>query len=287
MGKYFKQTSWMFWLVIILEVMPSGCAERYGEAVILPDSTFIYRPVNNDDIVAKITLSSRYSQKTGKQSAVRTVFSLKENEDVYAVVDLENRTQQIGKFLMFHIDWIDPDGRSVFMKRIDNAPGDSTRSLVSFISASPDKRFPGKYMVRVFLFRELIAVKHFSLIPEEESEKVKANITFYKSIDKESGRMIGVDTVFQIKKKGILRVQVDLIHPGIYKDDWLPLRMEWISPDGSIFFDKKIDYVPGDPLSIIGSSISIAPGKREPGEYLLRAYLFYDMIGERKFVLLP
>lgn len=272
-------------LVIILEIMPSGCAERFGEAVILPDSTIIYPPKNSDGISATITFSSRFSHRTGKQSAIRSVFAIKENEDVYAVVELENRLQNPEKEQMFHIDWIDPDGRSVFIKRIDLAAGDSTLTLVSSISVSQDKRIPGDYLARVFLFRELIAEKHFKLIPEEEIEKVKTKITFYKSIDKESGMMKGIDTVFKIKKRGILRAQLDLINPGIYKDDELPLRIKWVGPDGKGFYSKKINFVQSDTVSLISSSISITPGKREPGEYYLRVYLFGDMIGERKFVL--
>ncbi len=102
---------------------------------------------------------------------------------------------------MFHVDWIDPEGRSFYLKRIDLLPGDSTASLISSISVSPDKRLPGKYLLRIYLFRELIAEKYFELRDSAKVEKIYGDIVFFKSIDKESGEMKGVDTVFEIKEK--------------------------------------------------------------------------------------
>jgi hypothetical protein len=216
-----------------------------------------------------------------------TVFALKENEDVYAVLDLENRLVNTGYDLMFHLDWTGPDGKSVYLKRIDLAAADSSSSIVSSISVAPDKRTAGEYKLRVYLFRELIAEKKFELRPEAEVEKGRADIIFYKSLDKETGEMKGVDTVFEIKKKGILRAQVNIVRTGVYKDDELPLRLEWIGPDGKEFYSKKFSYVPADSVSAINSSISITPDKRGPGEYFLKVYLFDDVIGEGKFVLQP
>ena len=110
---------------------------------------------------------------------------------------------------------------------------------------------------------------------------------FFKSIDKESGEMKGIDTVFEIKNKGILRAQIDLENLHIFQDKELAVRLEWIGPGGESFYSKKIDVKPADTISTITGSISITPDKREPGEYILRAYLFEDLIAERKFVLKP
>ena len=96
--------------------------------------------------------------------------------------------------------------------------------------------------------------------------------------------MKGVDTVFEIKKKGILRAQVNLTNLDVYKDEELPFRLEWIGPDGESFYSKKIEVIRADSLSSINGSISITPDKREPGEYFLRVYLFDELIGEKRFV---
>jgi hypothetical protein len=274
-------------IAITLVMLISSCAERESLQVVMPDSTIVFPSKDSNDISAKITFSSRLSQKTGKQSAIKTVFALEENADVYAVVDFQNRPVNSGNELMVHLDWVGPDGKSVYLKRTDLAAGDSTSTLISSISVSPGNRMPGEYKLRVYLFRELIAEKQFELRPETEVEKPSAAIIFYKSLDKETGVMNGVDTVFEIKKKGILRAQVSISGTGVYKDDELPLHIEWFGPDGKDFYSKKIEFVQSDSVAAINTSISITPDKREPGEYFLRIYLFDDVVGEQSFVLLP
>jgi hypothetical protein len=266
-----------------VEILPTGCTERVSEPVILPDSTISFPSKKPDGISAKITFSRYLAQKSARQSAISTVFPLIEDGNVYAVIDLENRINQADRELMFHVDWLDPEGRSFYLKRIDLAPGDSTTTLQSSISVSPDKRLPGKYLLRIFLFRELIAEKYFELRDSADVGKVFGDIIFFKSIDKESGEMKGVDSVFEIKKKGILRAQISLENLDIYQDEELPVRLEWIDPGGESFYSKKIDVKPADSISSFTGSISITPDKREPGEYFLRAYLFDELVAERKF----
>jgi hypothetical protein len=271
--------------VIAVGLFTSACSSRVSEPVILADSTVVYPPNEAEDISAKITFSRYLSQKSERQSAISTVFPLKEDGNVFAVISLENRLKQTDRELLFHIDWIDPENNSFYKKQINLVPGDSTTSLISSISVSPDKRSVGKFMVRIYLFRELIAEKYFELRDSMQLEKVSGNIVFFKSIDKESGEMKGIDTVFEIKKKGILRAQINLHNLTIYKDVELPIRLEWISPDGESFYSKKIDVKPSDSVRTLTGSISITPDKRAPGVYFLRAYLYEEMIAERKFEL--
>jgi hypothetical protein len=285
MVRMLRQILWFFFMAVAVEMLTTACSERASEPVILPDSTIDFPSKKADGISAKITFSRYLAQKSARQSAISTVFPLKEDGNVYAVIELENRFNETDRQLMFHIDWIDPENRSFYKKQIDLAPGDSTVSLTSSVSVSPDKRPPGKYLIRIYLFRELIAEKCFELRDEPDVEKVSANIVFFKSIDKESGEMKGVDTVFEIKKKGILRAQIDLENLHIYQDKELTVRLEWIGPGGELFYTKKIDVKPADTVSTLTGSVSITPDKREPGEYFLRAYLFDELVAERKFVL--
>ncbi len=282
-----KGKLWCFFLAVLPGLFSAGCSERVKQPVILPDSTIVYPSKKPDGISAGITFSLHYSQKSGRQWAVSDVIPLKENENVYAVIGLENRFNYLQRDLMFHVDWIGPDGRSVYLKRTDLPEGDSTSSLVSSISIEPEKRPSGKYLLRAYLFRELIAEKYVELRDESEIEKVTGDIIFYKSIDQETSEMKGVDTVFEIKKKGILRVQVNLTNLDVYEDEELPFRMEWSGPDGESFYSKKIEINRSDTVSTFNGSISITPDKREPGEYFLRVYLFDEVIGEKRFVLKP
>jgi len=280
-------TIWILFIAIILVMIFPSCSERATEPVIMPDSTIVYPSVKPDGISAKITYSRNLGQKSVRQSAISTFFALKEDDNVYAGIELMNRLIYIGRDLMFHIDWIGPDGRSFYLKRIDLAAGDSAATIFSSVSVAPGKRQAGEHLMRVYLFRELIAEKRFYLLPEPEMEKVSANIIFYKSMDKETGEMKGIDTVFEIKKKGILRAQVDLSRLHIYQDEELPFRLEWYGPDGESFYSKRSEIKPSDALSVINGSISITPDKRLPGTYFLRVFLFDDLIVEKKFVLLP
>jgi len=270
-------------MAAMVEILPTGCTERASGPLILPDSTIVFPSIKADGISAKITFSRYLAQKSVRQSAISTLFPLVEDGNVYAVIQLDNRLNQIDRELMFHVDWLDPEGRSFYLKRIDISPGDSTASLTSSISVSPDKRLPGKYMMRIFLFRELIAEKYFELRDSAKVEKVYGDIVFFKSIEKESGEMKGVDTVFEIKKKGILRAQINLRNLHIYQDEELPVRLEWIEPGGESFYSKKIDVKPADPVTSITGSISITHDKRGAGIYYLRAYLFEELVAERKF----
>jgi hypothetical protein len=275
----------VFCVEITLAMMFPSCSERVSEPVVMPDLTIVYPAKDPDDISARITFSRYFGQKTGRQWGRTSVFPIKEDENVYAVVALENRLKKLDRDLMFHLDWLRPDGQSVYMKEVILPAGDSTCTIESSVSSSPGIRQPGNYSLRVYLFRELIAEKYVELRNDREMEKVIGDIIFYKSIDQESGEMKGVDTVFEIKKKGILRAQVNLTNLDVYQDEELPFRMEWSGPDGGSFYSKKIDLIKGDSISFINSSISITPDKREPGEYLLRVYLFDDVIGKKEFVL--
>jgi hypothetical protein len=273
-------------MAVIVEVLLTACAERASVPVILPDSTIVYLPKKAGDISADIILCRKVYQKTGQRIGKGTIFGIREKENLFAFIELENRFLHAERELMFHIDWIDPEGRSFYQKEIDLAPEDSSSTLNSSISISPDKRQSGKYLLRVYYFRELIAEKKFELRPEAEMEKVRADFIFYKSLDKESGELNGVDTAFAIRKKGILRVQIGFTNLHVYKDDELPFRLEWIGPDGQSFYKKQINLLPGDTSSSINSSISITPDKRQPGNYFLRIYLFDEMIAEKRFELL-
>lgn len=276
---------WILIIAIIVAMMLPSCAERESVPVVMPDSTIVYPAKDSNAITAKITFSRFIGSKTGRQWGIAPVFPIRVDENVYAVVELKNRMKHTDRDLMFHIDWLRPDGQSVYLKEIILPAGDSACSIESSVSSSPAIRQPGKYSLRVYLFRELIAEKYFEFRNESDIESINANIVFFKNTDKETGEMIGVDTVFEIKKKGILRARIDLSGTGIYKDEELPLRMEWYGPDGESFYSKKVEINPADTSVFFTGSISITPDKRLPGDYFLRVFLFDEIITEKGFVL--
>jgi hypothetical protein len=154
---------WVLLLVFVAVVLSdSGCASRVETAETAADSTVVYAAKDPQDIETTITLCSKVSKKTGRRIGVSRVFDIVDGKRIRAFVDLENRFALGPRQLSFHLVWLNPEKRTVYKKRYDMAPDDSTTNLSSSIKLS-SKRTPGNYTFQVYLFRELIAEKSFEL----------------------------------------------------------------------------------------------------------------------------
>lgn len=275
-------------LVLVFSiVMIAGCSGRSDKPFLDENQTIIYPPKNADDLTARMILCRKISKKTGKPIGSGTVFKIKEKENLRAVVDLENAFAHCSRDLMFHFDWIKPDGKSLFLKPVTLSPDDSTNSISSSISISPDVRQPGEYLLKLYYFRELIAEKKFTLIAmlDPNEDDVTAALTLCKRIDKETSLPVDVDSVFKIRKKGKVQLIAELGNLPVDDDEELKFRIEWTDREGNSFFKKKFDILPTDSIQTISSSIAISPDKREPGDYLVRVYLSNQLLAEKKFEL--
>jgi hypothetical protein len=256
---------------------------------LLADSTTIFPSKNSEGITAQITFCRKINKLSGKPIESESVFAIRENETVYSLIDISSPNRDDDRPLMFHLQWIDPEGNSIFLKRIDLYPEDSSSTFKSSISASPDKRQPGDYRLRFYLFRELIAEKDFKLLPGSEvptlAEKLDINLSFSRKTDKKTGERIGIDTVFKIKDKARVQGFADVGNLENIPAEGAELRFDWIEPSGKSFYQKSLELIPGNPGSTAASSISISPDKRQPGDYLLRLYLNDEIAGEKKFYL--
>ena len=117
-----------------------------------------------------------------------------------------------------------------------------------------------------------MAEKKFEILPEfqfnpSKDEGITAGITLYRKKSKKTGKLIGEGTVFKIKEKAKVRALVEIKNRYAYDSQELVFRLDWIGPDGKSFYRKQIDFFPDDTTSIIKSSISISPDKRQPGKY--------------------
>lgn len=115
------------------------------------------------DITANITLCRKIGKKTGKRIGSGTVFTIKKKAKVRAIIDLENRDDYLDKELKFKVEWIEPNGKSFYTKKIDLSPPDSSSTITSSISITPKKRLPGNYIFRIYLYKTLLAEKKFKL----------------------------------------------------------------------------------------------------------------------------
>jgi hypothetical protein len=276
-------------LIALSALVTFGCSSRNEAPTISEDSTFVYLPKHKDDLNAGITFCTGVKRKTGERIGKATLFYILNEAKVYAFFDIDNREYFNDKELMFHIEWIDPDDKTIYRKRIDLLPGDSSSTLSSSISVTPDKRQPGNYQARLFLFRELIAEKNFELrnyVPITGKDfDINGNIILYRKIGKKTGKIIGEGTVFTIKKNEKVHASIEIENRNDYLNRELKFSLNWIGPDSNSFYSKEIILQPGDSTSTLTSSISITPKKRHPGNYICRIYLYKTLIAEKKFVL--
>jgi len=153
--------------VALLAACGPGCGSRDETPVADADSTLVYVPKSGQGPTARITLCRRVSQKSGRRLGVSRVFTLGEQADVEACVDVENALALGSRELMFHLAWLGPGEDEFFTKRVDITPTDSVMTISSSISIPVGKREPGEYALKVYLFRELIAQKRFLLLSPE------------------------------------------------------------------------------------------------------------------------
>jgi hypothetical protein len=287
--KTINSTVLTLFLIGILIPALSGCSSRNETPTTSEDSTIVYFPKQPDGVSVNIMLCRKVGSKTGKRIGKGTVFTIMDKAKVHAFFDLENRNNFMDKEMMFHAEWIGPNGKSFYRKRIDLLPHDSSSTINSSISITPEKRLPGNYKVRLFLCRELIAEKRFELRDEViitgKEFDITANIILYRKLGKKTGKMIGAGTVFNIKKNEKVRAIINLENRDDYLNNELKFKVEWIGPDSNSFYRKEIDLSPGDSSSTIKSSISITPKKRQPGNYIFRVYLYKTLLAEKKFEL--
>ena len=303
-------------ITAVLFLCISGCSGRKDKPVILNDSTIVYSSISETGIQPKITLSNKISKKSGKPIKPNSVFELKDQSKLYASVDLQKSEHE--RDLMFHIDWLDSSGKSFYKKRIDISPSDSSSRIISSISITPEKRKTGNYLVRVYLFRELMAEKNFQLVestqdsanvkkksksvdkiktdekvnkektikPLVKTENIKASIVLCRKVSKKTGKPIGAATTFTIKNEAKVKAVVSIEKQNIKTNEQMKFYFEWFGPDGKSFYKKRIVYTTSNPFFTISNSISVTPEKRQPGNYTLKVRFRKKIIAEQKFRLI-
>lgn len=315
--KYSNQIILFTALSIISTLIIVGCASRENSPKTLDDSTIIYPSKSENGIYATITFSNKLSKKTGKPVKADTLFKLNDKAKLFVTIDLVNHNSINQKVLMLHINWLDSACNSLYKKQINFAPTDSSSSITSSISISPQKRKIGIYMVRIYLFRELIAEKKFRLVEShpdsqtvkkkdssikkikpnkkadvEKSKKlnvkteiIKADIVLCRKVSKKSGKPIGAGNVFTIKEKAKIRAIVSFEKQEIKTNEQMNFYFNWIGPNGKSFYKKRVIYTTSNSSFTISNSISIIPEKREVGTYILQVLFEKKIIAEQKFEL--
>lgn len=307
-----KRKILIFLLIALAQLVLSVCSDRIENPIEGETSTLIYPSKSANGIEATIKFCERINKQTNKTVKENTIFTLKKNAKVYTLVDLINKNYYEYTKLMFHIDWLDSSGNSFYKKRIDLSPSDSISRITSSISITQKKRKVGNYIVRVYLFRELIAEKHFQLVdsfkksitlkkrtksekkievkksvkPKITTQILEANIILCRKISKKTGRPIGSGTIFTIKDRAKIKAIVNVEKSEIITNEQMTFNFKWIGPDGKIFYKKRVVYTSSNRSFTISSSISTIPEKRVPGTYTLQVTSRKIIIAEQKFQLI-
>jgi hypothetical protein len=128
--------------------------------------------VNTENIRASIVLCRKVSKKTGKPIGAATTFTIKDEAKVKAVVSIEKQDIKTNKQMKFYFEWIGPDGKSFYKKRIVYTTSNPFFTISNSISISPEKRQPGNYTLKVTFRKKIIAEQKFELIAQSVQESL-------------------------------------------------------------------------------------------------------------------
>jgi hypothetical protein len=82
-------------------------------------------------------------------------FLLEKGQRARGIVDVKGAKP--GEELVFHLLWVKPNGKDAFMKREVVVPEESSFRLQTSLSLDPERRPPGTWLLKVYLFRKLFA----------------------------------------------------------------------------------------------------------------------------------
>lgn len=280
---------WLF-VLLLVALIGSSCSSRIKTPTTNNDSTIVYPAIDSGGINAQITLYRKTSKKSGKLVGEGNVFTIKQKRNIRAKINIDNIIFSDSNPLLFHMDWINPDGESFYNKQVDLIADSDNAIIESSISISPQIREPGNYKLLLYYFRELIAEKNFKILPEVIitpliGDSITANITLYRKKSKKTHKLIGEGTEFKIKKKRNVKALINITNRFGYGNRELKFIVKWIAVDGSSYYQKRINLPATDSTSALYSSISVSPGKRPPGNYKVQVFLFKKLIGEKSFTL--
>lgn len=282
--------------IILLTLLLSNCSTRNEIPLMNRETgTISYAPKDKNGINAEIILYKGIDKETGIP-LIANAFTTGENAKVHAEVKLSNYEFHRNEDLMFHLDWLDPEGNSIFQKRL-YIPRDSVAEIKSIISIQPGKRDTGDYKFMVYLYRELIAEKSFSLssydvdsayiFPADKSKRISAEISFGNTSDKKRNQKDDNGNIFQIKNKAKLTANIKFLNTNFYKRKEIKGDIYWCLANDSSFFRKKINFSQYDSISEIKSTISVNNESRQPGKYKVKVYLYGNLVSEKPFELIP
>ena len=198
-----RKSAWIMLVALCAGVLVLGCSEKRVNEFEEAQARFAEDPTALDGVFkGEIVLCRRVGAKSAKRIGVSDEFEAGENNKVFAFVDFDNA--ELGRLYTVHMVWLRPDDHEIFRKyaevRVDKAETgyrstihwksnldlhylkeefqESERpaftldsSMGTYVKGVP--RESGTYKLRVYLYRDLMLEKSFTLTgssrqPEEE-----------------------------------------------------------------------------------------------------------------------
>lgn len=277
-------------LLSTLILLSFACSTRQASPIITDNNTIYYPSNDPDQISVNITLCRKYKKDSNQTIFQGQTFPIYENEKAHALVNIDNYMTCGNKIQMFHIEWVNCEGKKLFTKQVNQIICDTSSVLHSSISTK--NREAGKYLVRVYYFRELIAEKYFNLIPKKEYtdsliNHTGAQISFCKKYDKNTGELINQDTSFYKSKNKWINAVVNFKNKPVFDGNKIKFKMEWIAPDSSVTYSKILTFQDNNNQYVVRSSISVGSDTRPPGIYRVNLYWHNEFLTTNSFTLLP
>jgi hypothetical protein len=122
--------------------------------------------VKTEIIEANIILCRKLSKKTGKPIGTGTIFTIKDEAKVKAIVSFEKQEIKTNEQMKFYFEWIGPDGKVFYKKRVVYTTSNPSFSISNSISITPEKRQPGIYTLQIVFRKKIIAEQKFELIAQ-------------------------------------------------------------------------------------------------------------------------
>jgi len=282
----------LYMLTILSAALLYACSSRLDPVMNEEEGSVSYSAKESSGINISVILHKGINEASGNPISVKT-FMTGAKSKVYASIKLLNRKFHPGEDMMLHIDWIDPDGNSFFMKRTDILSGDTTSELKSAISVQPGKRDTGQYKLRVYLFRELVAENNFSLVsynPDSaavfSNGPVSADVFLGSRYNRKNVMPGDTGSVFEQKNKAKVYAGIRLRNRDALKGKVIEGEIDWCDEDRP-FYRKSIFFSQHDTLKETGSAVSTDIKSRKPGSYSVKVYLYNNLVAEKLFRLVP
>ncbi len=226
---------------------------------------------------AEVILYRRKNPETGKPTGTSGTFTLMKEAYLHARLNTDSLPHT--KAYQLHFQWINPDGESFYTKEVIDTAGHIEPE--SAISLNPETRPPGKYRLRIYYYRELLAEKSFELLPAWKPDKeisVQPPDFYISSYGGQPEKTRDSSFVLMKKTKLLMKFKTPALTG---KRQWL-YHVDWKDETGRLISRKHYE---GN--SMLASSLSLSPSTRSAGQYAVEIYLFDHLLARKNFRLLP